>query len=164
MNRVAGADTSPLYALADPSDQFHDRARRELENIPSRNNTLLVVFPVLCEAPTGASPAGRKFSGHPITLVDALLARMTRGLAAPAWTFDYKRARVIDSAHWRNLAQTRPKRSSPHPPAHPAAKYKTPPQHRVAPLPTCGPHTAPRCVCRSPNPARSPDTLPSVTA
>jgi hypothetical protein len=47
------ADTGrPLYALADPSDRFHDRAHRELETIMSRNNPVLVIFPVLCEART----------------------------------------------------------------------------------------------------------------
>jgi len=115
------ADTGPLYALADPSDQFHDRAHRELETMVNRNNSVLVVFPVLCEAHTlvlrrlgGRYAAGllsemlsgtlpvnpetndyldatvglRKYSDHPITLVDALLARMTRKLEAPVWTFD----------------------------------------------------------------------------
>ena len=121
MSGVVLADTGPLYALADPSDQFHDRAHRELENIVSRNNSVLVVFPVLCEAHTlvlrrlggryaaswlsemlsGSLPVNpetndyldatvglRKYSDHPITLVDALLARMTRRLEAPVWTFD----------------------------------------------------------------------------
>jgi predicted nucleic acid-binding protein len=121
MSGVVLADTGPLYALADPSDQFHDRAHRELENIVSRNNSVLVVFPVLCEAHTlvlrrlggryaaswlsemlsGTLPVNpdtndyldataglRKYSDHPITLVDALLARMTRRLEAPVWTFD----------------------------------------------------------------------------
>ncbi len=39
------ADTGPLYALTDPSDQFHERAHRELEMIVSRNHPVLVVFP-----------------------------------------------------------------------------------------------------------------------
>jgi predicted nucleic acid-binding protein len=115
------ADTGPLYALADPSDQFHSRAQRELDAIIDRNQTVLVIFPVLCEAHTlvlrrlgGKYAAGwldellagsqpvipeakdyleatavlRKFSDHPITLVDALLARLTRRLEAPVWTFD----------------------------------------------------------------------------
>jgi predicted nucleic acid-binding protein len=46
------ADTGPLYALADPSDQFHDRAHTELEIIASRKNPVVVIFPVLCEAHT----------------------------------------------------------------------------------------------------------------
>jgi predicted nucleic acid-binding protein len=52
MSGAVLADTGPLYALADPSDQFHDRAHRELEMIVSRNNPVLVVFPVLCETHT----------------------------------------------------------------------------------------------------------------
>lgn len=121
MSGAVLADTGPLYALADPSDQYHDRAHRELETIVSRNNSVLVVFPVLCEAHTlvlrrlgGRYAAGwlsemlsgtlpvnpetndyldatvglRKYSDHPITLVDALLARLTRRLEAPVWTFD----------------------------------------------------------------------------
>lgn len=121
MSGAVLADTGPLYALADPSDQFHDRARRELETIVSRNSSVLIVFPVLCEAHTlvlrrlggryaagwlseilsGSLPVNpdtndyldatvtlRKYSDHPITLVDALLARMTRRLEAPVWTFD----------------------------------------------------------------------------
>ena len=115
------ADTGPLYALADPSDQFHDRAHRELEIIVSRNTSVLALFPVLCEANTlvlrrlggryaagwlsemlsGSMPVNpeasdyldasvglQKYSDHPITLVDALLARMTSRLEAPVWTFD----------------------------------------------------------------------------
>jgi uncharacterized protein len=87
----------------------------------NRNNSVLVIFPVLCEAHTlvlrrlgGRYAAGwlsemlsgtlpvnpetndyldatvglRKYSDHPITLIDALLARMTRRLEAPVWTFD----------------------------------------------------------------------------
>ena len=34
-----------------------------------------------------ATDSLRKYSDHPITLVDALLARMTRRLKAPGWTF-----------------------------------------------------------------------------
>jgi uncharacterized protein len=121
MSGVVLADIGPLYALADPSDQFHDRAHRELERIVSQKKSVLVVFPVLCEAHTlvlrrlggryaaswlsemlsGTVPVNpetndypdataslRKYSDHPIILVDALLARMTRRLEAPVWTFD----------------------------------------------------------------------------
>ena len=42
MSGAVLADTGPLYALADPSDQFHDRAHRELETIVSRNNSVLL--------------------------------------------------------------------------------------------------------------------------
>ena len=52
MSGAVLADTGPLYALADRSDQFHERAHRELEFIVNLNNTVLVVFPVLCETHT----------------------------------------------------------------------------------------------------------------
>ena len=131
------ADTGPLYALADPSDQFHDRARRELETIVSRNNPILVIFPVLCEAHTlvlrrlgakyaagwlsemlsGSLPlnpeakdyleaAGglRKYSGHPITLVDALLAALTHKLNVQVWTFD-RHFVTMRANVWRSTAR-----------------------------------------------------------
>lgn len=121
MSAAVLADTGPLYALADPADQFHDRAHRELEIMTGRNIPVLVAFPVLCEAHTlvlrrlgtayaanwlgemlsGALPVNpepgdyleaatslQKYSDHPITLVDALLARMTRKLGVPVWSFD----------------------------------------------------------------------------
>jgi uncharacterized protein len=49
---IAGvlADTGPLYAAADPGDQHHPRARREIETIRKRDVTVLVPFPILCEA------------------------------------------------------------------------------------------------------------------
>ena len=46
------ADTGPLYALADPSDQFHNRSREELEALTERRHRVLISFPVLCEAHT----------------------------------------------------------------------------------------------------------------
>lgn len=45
------ADTGPIYALVDPDDQYHDRARRELERI-SGEIEILVVWPILLEAYT----------------------------------------------------------------------------------------------------------------
>jgi predicted nucleic acid-binding protein len=115
------ADTGPLYALADPSDQFHERAQRELEIMMTGNSAILIAFPVLCESHTlvlrrlgskyasnwlsemlsGSLPVNpeasdyleassdlRKYADHPVTLVDALLARLTRKLNTPVWTFD----------------------------------------------------------------------------
>jgi predicted nucleic acid-binding protein len=130
---VVLADTGSLYALTDPSDQFHDRDHRELEIIAGRNHSVLVVFPVLCETHTlvlrrlggkyaatwlseilsgslpmnpeandylGAISALQKYSDHPITIVDALLARLTRRLSAPVWTFDRHFATMRTSV-WR---------------------------------------------------------------
>ena len=44
------ADTGPLYALADPQDQYHLRANRELDAIQRESVSFLVTQPTLCEA------------------------------------------------------------------------------------------------------------------
>ncbi len=46
------ADTGPLYALADPSDQYHEQAVAELEAILSQDLRVAVHYPVLCESHT----------------------------------------------------------------------------------------------------------------
>ncbi|MCP5010145.1 MAG: hypothetical protein GY942_09225 [Aestuariibacter sp.] len=46
------ADTGPLYALADPDDQYHDRARKELLAIQDEGRQTLVLYPTLMEAYT----------------------------------------------------------------------------------------------------------------
>ncbi|MBI3698106.1 MAG: PIN domain-containing protein [Acidobacteria bacterium] len=46
------ADTGPLYAAADPSDQHHRRAQRELDRIKSEGITIVVAYPTLLEAYT----------------------------------------------------------------------------------------------------------------
>jgi predicted nucleic acid-binding protein len=46
------ADTGPLYALADPSDQFHDRAQSEIQSIEERGLQVTAGYPTLCEAHT----------------------------------------------------------------------------------------------------------------
>lgn len=52
MNTAVLADTGPLYALADPSDQFHLRARKELAAIEERGFSVAVSYPALCESHT----------------------------------------------------------------------------------------------------------------
>ena len=46
------ADTGPLYALADPSDQYHRQATSELDQILNGNARIGVPYPVLCESYT----------------------------------------------------------------------------------------------------------------
>ena len=46
------ADTGPLYALADTSDQFHVRARTEMESIQKQGLQVAAGYPALCEAHT----------------------------------------------------------------------------------------------------------------
>src|SRR5436305_1135160 len=52
MSRIVLADTGPLYALADPSDQFHTRAHTELAKITKRDLEVAIAYPTLCEAYT----------------------------------------------------------------------------------------------------------------
>lgn len=52
MNQAVLADTGPLYALTDPSDQYHARSRAELTAIEARNFTVAVGYATLCETHT----------------------------------------------------------------------------------------------------------------
>lgn len=44
------ADTDPLYALADPSDQFHQRSHQDLADIIHRRRLVMIPFTALMEA------------------------------------------------------------------------------------------------------------------
>jgi hypothetical protein len=52
MNLTVLADTGPLYALADTSDQFHARAATELNTIQRRDFNIAISCATLCEART----------------------------------------------------------------------------------------------------------------
>lgn len=52
MNRTVLADTGPLYALADPADQFHTRATSDLATITDKGFTVVINYATLCEAYT----------------------------------------------------------------------------------------------------------------
>ncbi len=42
-------DTGPLYALADPSDQYHNRSKRERTALHSRSVRIVISVPTTCE-------------------------------------------------------------------------------------------------------------------
>jgi predicted nucleic acid-binding protein len=44
------ADSGPLYAAADPEDQYHARAHEELAMLAAREIPILIPFPILCES------------------------------------------------------------------------------------------------------------------
>jgi predicted nucleic acid-binding protein len=46
------ADTGPLYAVADPDDAHHKRARRELATLAGAHQEVVVAYPTLLEAYT----------------------------------------------------------------------------------------------------------------
>ena len=50
MNRGVLADAGPLYAAADPADQYHDRARTDLERLGGERRPVVVSYPTLIES------------------------------------------------------------------------------------------------------------------
>ena len=52
MSKPVLAGAGPLYALADPSDQYHLRARAELERLNSTDHFVAITYPTLAEAYT----------------------------------------------------------------------------------------------------------------
>lgn len=50
--RAVLIDTGPLYALAAPTDQYHERAQYESERILSDQLDVILLYPILVEAYT----------------------------------------------------------------------------------------------------------------
>ena len=50
--RAVLADTGPLYALVDPDDQYHERAKADLETLRGERLTLMTSWSILSEAYT----------------------------------------------------------------------------------------------------------------
>jgi predicted nucleic acid-binding protein len=52
IRRAVLADTGPLYAAVDPSDQYHGRAGDELQRLSDAGFTVAIAWPILAEAYT----------------------------------------------------------------------------------------------------------------
>lgn len=44
------ADTGPLYAAFDPSDQYHAQSQAELQRLEQENLSIIILYPTLLEA------------------------------------------------------------------------------------------------------------------
>ncbi len=50
--RAVLADTGPLYALSDPSDQYHKRAREQMTRLRAEGYLVAVTYPTISETYT----------------------------------------------------------------------------------------------------------------
>ena len=50
--RAVLADTGPLYALIDPDDRYHKRAKQQLARLTAENRGVLVLEPIVLETHT----------------------------------------------------------------------------------------------------------------
>jgi predicted nucleic acid-binding protein len=48
--RAVLADTGPLYALEDPDDQFHERAREDTRRLERERLPVVIAYPTILEA------------------------------------------------------------------------------------------------------------------
>ena len=130
MTAAVLADTGPLYALADPSDQYHRRAQTELEAIVAKDLRIAVGYPVLCEShtlvlrrlgggysrrwlaemlegaamvnsePTDYLAAASILDRLPDQPITLADAVLSRRLRMPVWSFD-RHFTVIGTTQWR---------------------------------------------------------------
>lgn len=78
--RTVLADTGPLLAMADPSDQYHERANEELVRLEAEQRELLFCFPILLETFSIlqrhlSSPFARRWLGAVLEAGSVLNAR-----------------------------------------------------------------------------------------